>query len=402
MPYSKSSMRYKVDLVQYPVGANATDRKAMNLITDNGYPAVDINRHLILAQVDRERPITTNIYYLCNYLNYLNEHHIEPADATMVTITDFLCELYCDGLPYSGNGDPKSYSAICDFVEVIAKLYDSLILRGYDVDVSLFTKTQQMLLAPDPKTSRHRGKVYRGKEHLTMIPFLIRLFNPNQNDVPQMAYTKWYSAEEITAIAAALPLVYRCIFLDTVYTGHRIDSALSLTLDSVDLYEGTVTPTRSKTGKIHTSIMPPSLVENFRQYLIDVRSDLRTESDYFFIGKNGEPVSYAAYRHALEAARVKVNREYGWEIQALHTHAGRSTFAAALRSYQLDCQRKGIPTFSDTDFCNLMDWKSLASLEHYDLVTRVRDVSPLLIRFYGDFSLVLNENHELVKNNGYE
>lgn len=401
MPYDKNTMRYGVHLVQYPVGTNATDRKAMNLIIDNGYPAVDINRHLILEQVDRERPITTNIYYLCNYLNYLSEHNIEPADVTMAVVTDFLCELYCDGLPYSGSGDPKSYSAICDFVEVIAKLYDSLILRGYDVDVSLFTKTQQMLLAPDPKTSRRKGKAYRGKEHLTMIPFLIRLFNPNQNDVPQMAYTKWYSAEEITTIATALPLTYRCIFLDTVYTGHRIDSALSLTLDSVDLYEGTVTPTRSKTGKNHTSIIPASLVENFRQYLIDIRSALRTESNYFFIGKNGEPVSYAAYRRALEAARIKVNREQGWEIQALHTHAGRSTFAAALRSYQLDCQRKGIPTFSDTDFCNLMDWKSLASLEHYDLVTRVRDVSPLLINFYGNFDLVLNENHERVKSNGY-
>ena len=197
------------------------------------------------------------------------------------------------------------------------------------------------------------------------------MFSPNQNDVPKSAYVKWYSAEQINAIADALPLVYRCIFLDTVYVGHRVGGALSLTLDSVDLYNGTVTPTKSKTGKIHTSYIPAPLIEDMRQYLIEVRRNIATDSNAFFIGRNGKSVTYQAYRMALESARITVNKKYGWNIEALHTHAGRSTFAAALRTYQLDCRRNGIPTFSDVDFCNLMDWKSLDSLKHYDLINRI-------------------------------
>ena len=68
-----------------------------------------------------------------------------------------------------------------------------------------------------------------------MVHYLSKMFSPNQNDIPEFTYTKWYSAEQIRAISDELPLTYRCIFLDTVYTGHRIDSALSLTLDTVFL-----------------------------------------------------------------------------------------------------------------------------------------------------------------------
>ena len=66
------------------------------------------------------------------------------------------------------------------------------------------------------------------------------------------------------------------------------------------------------------------------------------------------------------------------ELKALHTHAGRSTFAATLRTFQLEMRRRGVPTFSDEDFCALMDWKSMQCLEHYDLVTRAEEVSSLV------------------------
>lgn len=176
------------------------------------------------------------------------------------------------------------------------------------------------------------------------------------------------------------------------YTGHRIDSALSLTIDTVDLYNAQVTPTRTKTGKKHTSLIPPELVNDFQSYLLDVRNKIDTDSEYFFVGGSGKPVTYGAYRSALESARIKVNKKYDWNIKALHTHAGRSTFAAALRSYQLEQRRKGVPTFSDVDFCNLMDWKSLESLKHYDLVNRVQDVAPMLIDFYKDYDVLTAAN----------
>lgn len=234
------------------------------------------------------------------------------------------------------------------------------------------------------------------QEHLTMIHYLSYMFRPNQSDTPKSNYVKWYSAEQINAIADALPLVYRCIFLDTVYVGHRVGGVLSFTMDSVDLYNGTVTPTKSKTGKIHTSYIPATLIEDMRQYLIDVRGNIKTNSNAFFIGRNGSPVTYQAYRAALESARITVNKKYGWNIEALHTHAGRSTFAAALRTYQLDCRRNGVLIFSDVDFCNLMDWKSLDSLKHYDLINRIHEISPLIKELYSDFDSIVEKNGNLI------
>lgn len=39
-----------------------------------------------------------------------------------------------------------------------------------------------------------------------------------------------------------------------------------------------------------------------------------------------------------------------------------------------------------------MDWKSLESLKHYDLVNRVQDVAPMLIDFYKDYDALTVAN----------
>lgn len=285
-------MRFKVKKFLYPCGAN-DERKEMNLIIDEHFADAEINRHLVLAQMDKGKPISTPIYYLCIYLNYLDEHGLEAVDVKMSDIQDFLQEIYIDGLPYAGKGKPCSYAVIQDYIEALSKLYDNLTLRGYKMDESLYTRSQMMMLAPTK--TRKKAHVLGRNEHLTMVHYLTYMFSPNQNDVPKSAYVKWYSAEQINAIADALPLVYRCIFLDTVYVGHRVGGALSLTLDSVDLYNGTVTPTKSKTGKIHTSYIPAPLIEDMRQYLIEVRRNIATDSNAFFIGRNGKSVTYQAY-----------------------------------------------------------------------------------------------------------
>ena len=261
-------MRFKVKKALYPHGTNNDSWQPMNLIVDDDIPCTEINRHLVLLQISKEKPLTTSVYYLCIYLNYLDEHGLEVMDVKMSDIQDFLQELYIDSLPYAGKGAPCSYSAIQDYIEVLSKLYDNLSLRGYKMDESL--------------------------------------------------------------------------------------------------------------------------------YLIDVRGNIKTNSNAFFIGRNGKPVTYQAYRAALESARVEVNKKYGWNIEALHTHAGRSTFAAALRTYQLDCRRNGIPTFSDVDFCNLMDWKSLDSLKHYDLINRIHEISPLIKELYSDFDSIVEKNGNLI------
>ena len=64
-------MRFKVKKFLYPCGAN-DERKEMNLIIDEHFADAEINRHLVLAQMDKGKPISTPIYYLCIYLNYLD------------------------------------------------------------------------------------------------------------------------------------------------------------------------------------------------------------------------------------------------------------------------------------------------------------------------------------------
>jgi integrase len=154
--------------------------------------------------------------------------------------------------------------------------------------------------------------------------------------------------------------------------------------------ERLIKPTRTKTGKKHISMMPPVLADMMQSYLIEVRRKIvdstGSVSNYFFLGRDGLPVTYAAYDSALKTAGEKaLVKNPRLSIENLHTHAGRSTFAAVLRSYQLEQRRQGKVTLTDTDFCNLMDWKSLASLEHYDITTRAQEVSPLLKDFYAQY-----------------
>lgn len=141
-------MRFKVKKALYPHGTNNDSWQPMNLIVDDDIPCTEINRHLVLLQISKEKPLTTSVYYLCIYLNYLDEHGLEVMDVKMSDIQDFLQELYIDSLPYAGKGAPCSYSAIQDYIEVLSKLYDNLSLRGYKMDESLYTRSQLKIVEP--------------------------------------------------------------------------------------------------------------------------------------------------------------------------------------------------------------------------------------------------------------
>ena len=120
-------------------------------------------------------------------------------------------------------------------------------------------------------------------------------------------------------------------------------------------------------------------------------------SEYLFLGRDGKPVTYGAYRAALMTAAEHVRDarpELG--LNEVHTHAGRSTFAAALRSYQKQQQANGIFTITDDDFCKQMDWSSLQCLDNYDILTRAQIVSPIIDQFQTDFfSFTSNHSTEL-------
>ena len=113
--------------------------------------------------------------------------------------------------------------------------------------------------------------------------------------------------------------------------------------------------------------------------------------------RDGKPVTYGAYRAALMTAAGRVREKYPeLGLTEVHTHAGRSTFAAALRSYQKKQQAEGIPTLTDDDFCKQMDWSSLQCLDNYDILTRAQTASPIIDQFQADFfSFTSSHNTEL-------
>lgn len=154
-------MRFTVGYCLYPHGKNNSIETPMRIILCDGIAAAEINRHLVLAQINKDKPLSTPVYQLCIYLNYLDTLGLGATDATMDIIYDFLSVLYVDGLPYAGDGAPRSYTAICNYVTVISKLYDSLAIRGYMLDDSLYTRSQKMMLFPDQKEKHRKGHVVK-------------------------------------------------------------------------------------------------------------------------------------------------------------------------------------------------------------------------------------------------
>lgn len=368
----KENRRYTVE--RAIVEAKGSDKKRY-LVLDDGVPATPINQHLLIKQERQAKPCSTPAYNLCLFLNAIDEAGIEFTDVTMSAIYNYICDVYVD--------EGKTYQSISAYIYDISCLYESLALRNYPLDKSLYRPVSDD--ASRPRVIRNRRD-----NSLTMVTKLRKEFLPKESDDVRISYTKWYNTDEIVAIAAELSLLYRCIFYDTIFTGHRISSALSATLDTINIKERLIEPTRTKTGKKHISMMPPVLADMMQSYLIEERRKIvdstGSVSNYFFLGRDGLPVTYGAYDAALKKAGKKISaKNPSLSIENLHTHAGRSTFAAVLRSYQLEQRRQGKATLTDTDFCNLMDWKSLASLEHYDITTRTQEVSPLLSDFYAQY-----------------
>lgn len=335
-------------------------------VLDYGVPAIEINRYMIPKQLRYARPVSTSCYNICKFLNAMDSIGLDLEDVTMDHIYLYLQGEYEEST--------QSYGTLCKKIFDISDLYENLALDNHRLDESLF----RPYVGTQVRVMRNRKAV-----RLTKISALKRRFPP-KNGVPQdFQYNKWYSQEQIEAIAQELPLNHRCVFLLTTNLGYRIDSALSITMDKLSLRESLVEPTRSKTGKTHISSIPPGLLKLIETYLFEVRSAVTEKtgstSQYVFLDRNGNPISYYAFNAALKRAgerAMEKNPELG--LTKLHTHAGRSTFARNVRDFQLKKRRENQPTLSDDDFCNLMDWKSMQPLHHYDSVTRPQEAAPLL------------------------
>lgn len=103
-------MRFTVGYCLYPHGENNSIETRMRLIFDDGLPATELNRHLVMAQLNRDKPLGTTVYQLCIYLNYLDMRGLEAVNATMDNLYNFLCELYIDGLPHWQQRKPSRFN----------------------------------------------------------------------------------------------------------------------------------------------------------------------------------------------------------------------------------------------------------------------------------------------------
>ena len=145
-------MRFKVKKALYPCGTNNDSWQLMNLIVDDDIPSTEINRHLVLAQIDREKPLATSVYYLCIYLNYLDEHGLEAMDIKMSDIQDFLQELMdkektsLQNINAEKNSNP--FEEIVTIVEnakdrAYRKVNEELILMYQEVGKYISKKTEE-------------------------------------------------------------------------------------------------------------------------------------------------------------------------------------------------------------------------------------------------------------------
>lgn len=337
--------------------------KRYYIIMDWDVPASDVNRHLLIAQKERHRSVSSNAYYICNFLNTIYFDGLSLDTVTYDYIGAYLDSLYLD--------KGKSRTVIWAIISALTALFEDLAVRDFQLDASLL---------------RYPGKhvtITEKNQSKTLLKELRKSYPKRKSERinEKSVYTKWYTQEQIVAIANAFPIVDRCIFLDTVYTGHRIDTALSLELQDFDPKGNTVYGRYTKTGKTHKAHIPDSLVDLINTYLIQIRSYIvektGSKSTSLFLNRDGSPRTYRAYYNSMRRVEEKLKQtqpELG--VTSLHTHAGRSTFLAAIRSYQLEQRRHNKETFTDADLLTLMDWRTMGSLENYDKLTREFETLP--------------------------
>lgn len=271
--------RYSVDWC-----LRESDNKRFFIVLDNGIPARIINLQLLREQQHRHQRTSSNTYILCAFLNCLDSDGIDPKDVTIDYLESYFTQLSID--------EGKSADTIKAYIRVVANYYEDLALRNVALHPSLLrTRNATVVIA------KTRGS-------LTTIQDLGKLFRIRKDISANSVYTKWYTDEQIDAIASDMQLVDRCIFLDTVFTGHRIDSALSICLDDFDQKNKTIYAKHTKTRKTHVAPIPSFLVDLIKTYIMEERSRIvertGTTSNALFLNPDGKPRTYCAYYAAIK------------------------------------------------------------------------------------------------------
>ncbi|MDL2219580.1 site-specific integrase [Ruminococcaceae bacterium OttesenSCG-928-O06] len=367
--------------VAHAIVVTKNGEKDFLLLVEDGIPMIELNQNLQVRQL-RSASGSDSVYYLARYLRYLESRGIEFDSAKYDDIYLFIHGLYVAG--------ETSYDNLCRYISVVESAYENLALRGHTFDDSLYRPDIKLALA-----SRGKTKIKGNKDKLTIIGRMKYLFSISAEERMEkdVDYLKWYTPEQADAIASQLRLDYACIFWISIITGFRISSIVSIKLSTTFLKEAKLRPTFSKTGRVHTASIPPFLNEMISNYISGMRREIvektGSTSDSLFLTKThkdaGKTITAAAFRAALITAAKRAKEiNPNLSLDNVHTHAGRSTFLANIRSRQIMDQREGRPTFSDSDICALMDWKSMQCLDNYDLRTRVEEISPWVMNIYAN------------------
>lgn len=334
------------------------------LILENGLPMVDVNAPFVSDFLNHSHANSTAMYSLVHFLNY--------------------AEINCGGY------EQISYQEIERYIrslQIEKKLkYQTLVRKVYAIgdfySRIIFNKSavvHQSLLVDDRFDLR---KCHKLAWRYCSVFYILEMIIPDIKETDKYhspGYTKWYSSEQLKALQAELSLRDACIFRIGWETGFRIDGDLSTTLTTYNSRKRELEPTRSKTGQTHVSRLSNELCAMIDEYVMTGRAKTQektgSHSEALFLGRNGEELTYHAYYMALKRAGKRVNEKYPHlNLGNVHTHAGRSTFAAAIKSFQLERQRLGLPAPTDSDICALVDWKNISTLYNYDKVTRAQEM----------------------------
>jgi site-specific recombinase XerD len=157
----------------------------------------------------------------------------------------------------------------------------------------------------------------------------------------------------------------RAILLTLIDCGLRASELLSVKMADLDLLKGVILIQRGKGGKGRAVFFSAPTRKAIRKYL-EVR---RGDSDYLFVGKGGEPLTYSGLR-AMLTRRAK---EAGVKVWLPHSFR---------RGFALYSLRNGVDAFS---LQRLLGHSSLAVTQRYvcqttgDLETAHSRTSPVLL-----------------------
>lgn len=267
-----------------------------------------------------------------------------------------------------GNSAPRSNASLERYASLLDRIFEEMYMRGVRPHISLIWGDSSLALSGPPRNRR---------KTLTLAGFAIRKQkNPKEKPCPDDSYlySKWLTPEQIEMVYRSLPLRDRCIFLIGLETGYRISSVLSIQNVADNIRNRFLQETFSKTGRLHAAMISQRLQADIINYVRTERANIVSEAGFdcgaLFLaakGKNkGKALTEDAFSKRLKAVEQKINAAYPEnEKLNLHSHAGRSTYFNRLMRQNLERKRSGEKHLSDIEICQLMDWASMASLEHY-------------------------------------